>query len=297
MLSHRIRSGPVITASMALLVLASACVVGDDNPSGDAGDDHFTGDGPDEWQPNAFATSEPDDVGSSCRYVSDCNWYAQVGYTPRICYLGACRLPERTFHPGACTAHACWPDHWLTAQRRCEEEGFTRALSQQSWQVAGDIIWVGGWGWLDGWVGWHQVAIHGGRAMQRVTCQRDSTALPDPVFTPSPPPPPPPPPPPVPAAGAPVSFKTHLWPRLKTNCASCHPKQADLAMSYQRMTSTQQDGPCAGKRLSIPGNAAGSLAYQKVAGTQTCGGSMSGYSNSTLRDLLRRWINEGARNN
>ncbi len=303
MLAHRTRCSRAVTAFWAVLALAPACVVGDEKGTEDVGDVDGAEvpdlEGPDEWQANAFATSEPDYRVGSCTYAEDCDFWERAGHTPRVCHNGGCWLRERTFHPGACTAHACWPDHWLTAQKRCEEEGFTRALSQQSWQVAGDIIWVGGWGYLDGWVGWHQVAIHGGRAMQRVTCQRDDNAPPKPAYVPPPPPPPPPKPsaPPVPAPGATVSFKTHLWPRLKANCSSCHAKNAEVSTSYARMTSTQQGGACNGRRLSIPGNASRSLVYQKITGTQSCGGSMAGHSNSTLRDILRRWINQGARNN
>jgi hypothetical protein len=107
-----------------------------------------------------------------CSSSSDCSTYEPL-YGERLsCHQSRCKVAQVTFHPGACTAHACWPDHWPTAQKRCEESGFTRAVSQQSWQVAGDKIWVGGWGLLNGWVGWHQALIGGGRAMQRVTCER-----------------------------------------------------------------------------------------------------------------------------
>ncbi len=107
-----------------------------------------------------------------CSSNSDCSTYEPLFGERLSCHQSRCKVAQVTFHPGACTAHACWPDHWPTAQKRCEESGFTRAVSQQSWQVAGDKIWVGGWGLLNGWVGWHQAQIGGGRAMQRVTCER-----------------------------------------------------------------------------------------------------------------------------
>lgn len=308
-----LRSGPIIAAMAALLALAPACAVGDeDSLTDDAGDEVPDLEGPDEWTPEALATSEPDDVGSSCTYREDCDWYAQSGRAPRVCFYGSCRLQRYTFHPGACTAHGCWPDHMPTADRRCREASFTKAVSQQTWQVAGDRIWVAHWtpgtlstiGIVGSGVpseyggGWTRGEIGGGRAMQRVTCERVSNRYSRPAPAPAPPPPPPPAPlpaPPLPAKGAAVSFKTHLWPRLKANCASCHSDFSEVSAGYKKMRSTSTR--CDSKRWSVPGNATASLVYQKVTGTQTCGGSMAGYSNSTIRDLMRRWINEGARAN
>lgn len=83
-----------------------------------------------------------------------------------------------SFDPGACTAHACYPDHEPTAQQRCIESGYTvyKSQSQVSAQTAGDKIyvgyWVGGGGCPSGdrSGGWCRVQIGGGRRMTQVTC-------------------------------------------------------------------------------------------------------------------------------
>lgn len=311
MTAHHLRSRSALAALIAALTLVPACVVGDEDGSTDDPGESEVDDGlpdlegPDEWTPEAFATAG-DDVGISCSYDDDCYVYSYaIGSSgPRVCHQGSCRLKQATFHPGACTAHACWPDHWPTAEQRCFEEGFARAVGQQSWQVAGDKIWVGGWmrGEVQGvpaYYYWHQVQIGGGRAMQRVTCERNGVGT-KPVYVPPPPPPPPPPAPPappVPPSGTTVSFKTHLWPRLKSNCGSCHGGLGSLSTTAFSLMTSGSFGSCNGKNGIIPKNAWGSPLYQKVRGTPKCGGSMAGYSNSTLRNILYRWINQGARNN
>lgn len=101
-----------------------------------------------------------DEATQACVANSDCD-------SSRLCWQGFCRLKQKSFHPGTCTAHACYPDHLPTANKRCVDLGYLRATSQLSQQVAGDRIWVG---WWDN--PWRQAEIGGGRAMVSVTCTR-----------------------------------------------------------------------------------------------------------------------------
>lgn len=86
-------------------------------------------------------------------------------------------MAATSFHPGTCTAHACYPDNAPTAQRRCEESGYKIFTGQQvSQQVAGGQIYVGYWAGSgscpsgDRVGGWCRVAIGNGRAMTSITC-------------------------------------------------------------------------------------------------------------------------------
>lgn len=102
-----------------------------------------------------------------------------------------------------------------------------------------------------------------------------------------------------PATMGTVSFSKTVWPILYSNCSGCHAAQAQVASSYKRMTSTVTDGPCSGLRISIPGNPLASLGFQKITGSQHCGGVMppsSGLS-SEQASIIGAWITQGAHNN
>ncbi|MDP3232504.1 MAG: hypothetical protein Q8N26_06990, partial [Myxococcales bacterium] len=95
-----------------------------------------------------------------------------------------------------------------------------------------------------------------------------------------------------------VSFMSQVAPILAARCSTCHSTDTVAAANtYVRGTSS-----CGGPRL-VASDATASLLFQKVAGTQTCGGRMPrGCSgNSCLPqvqiDLIRDWINAGAPNN
>ncbi len=94
-----------------------------------------------------------------------------------------------------------------------------------------------------------------------------------------------------------VSFMSQVAPILVARCGTCHPTETVAEAN----TYVRGSGSC-GARISA-NNATTSILFQKVAGTQTCGGRMPrGCSgNSCLPqvqiDLIRDWINAGAPNN
>lgn len=96
--------------------------------------------------------------------------------------------------------------------------------------------------------------------------------------------------PPVEDPNVPVSFNTDLQPLFeKQKCTDCHKTggtKPDLTAgnSYQSIMSGD---------MVVPGNAAASVFYQKIAS----GGSMSAYSSSELTGKTMNWINQGAKNN
>lgn len=102
-----------------------------------------------------------------------------------------------------------------------------------------------------------------------------------------------------PATMSTVSFSRTVWPILRSYCSGCHAAQSQVATSYTRMTSTISGGACNGLRMSIPGNPLASLSFQKVTGSQHCGGVMppSGPLSSSQASIIGAWITQGARNN
>lgn len=102
-----------------------------------------------------------------------------------------------------------------------------------------------------------------------------------------------------PATMSTVSFSKTVWPILRDNCSGCHAAQSQVATSYTRMTSTISGGSCNGLRMSIPGYPLQSLSFQKVTGSQHCGGVMPprGPLSSAQASIIGAWITQGAHNN
>lgn len=109
---------------------------------------------------------------------------------------------------------------------------------------------------------------------------------------------------------------TAVFEALAPSCRACHSAAAATAAgggfyfgssgeacgAYDRVVNVVATGTaCAGAgTLVVPGNAAGSLLYQKLAGTQTCGAAMplgstglSAMNPQAVADL-EAWINSGA---
>jgi hypothetical protein len=109
---------------------------------------------------------------------------------------------------------------------------------------------------------------------------------------------------------------TTVFESLVPSCQACHSTTAASAAgggfyfgssgeacgAYDRVVNVGAGGTaCAGMgMLVVPGNAAGSLLYQKLAGTQTCGAAMPlgsmgiAMSNGQALADLEAWINSGA---
>lgn len=94
-------------------------------------------------------------------------------------------------------------------------------------------------------------------------------------------------------ADASVSYAASVAPIFITRCNSCH------SWSYASVVNVAASSACGGK-LIVPGNAATSVIYAKVAGVPPCGGPMpqGGPSLSTAEsNALAGWISQGALNN
>jgi len=105
-----------------------------------------------------------------------------------------------------------------------------------------------------------------------------------------------------------VSFSGQIQPILTNNCSSrgCHPGGGapfplGAGQSYGNLVNVAATvGPCAGQMRVNPGSAGTSVLYLRLMGT-TCGNQMplGGFNPLQLNELnlIRDWINEGARNN
>jgi glucose/arabinose dehydrogenase len=94
------------------------------------------------------------------------------------------------------------------------------------------------------------------------------------------------------------TFSGNVFPILQAQCSGCHSAHSARSTSYAELTS-MSTGSCSGRPRLVAGNAAGSLLYQKITGSQTCGGSMppSGLMPSSQASIIGTWINQGAPNN
>ena len=119
-------------------------------------------------------------------------------------------------------------------------------------------------------------------------------------------------------AAATVSWSRDILPALRANCGSCHTTESRGNLSWGGSSAgadraygtlvgaggmgiNAMGGSCASRtRVRVdPGNASGSLIYQKVARTHDCGNAMpprGTYPAAATREL-ETWINEGAMNN
>ena len=102
-----------------------------------------------------------------------------------------------------------------------------------------------------------------------------------------------------------VSFSAQVQPIFTANCVSagCHPGGGAPfplnSSSYINLINIQATSSCTSDKRVLPGNAPSSVLYRKIAGS-TCGDRMP-LSRTPLAqteiDLIRDWINQGARNN
>ena len=100
----------------------------------------------------------------------------------------------------------------------------------------------------------------------------------------------PPPPPPM------LSYAADVEPLLGS-CMGCH--GGEFLSSYSVLTSSTSgdfrgNNSSANTPLIVSGDAAGSYFYQKMTGTASAGGSMSGYTNPADTAVVEQWINDGA---
>ncbi len=103
-------------------------------------------------------------------------------------------------------------------------------------------------------------------------------------------------------AASAVTF-TEVYQTALTSCTTCHGASGNLDMSsqstaYTNLVGVMAAGPScggSGETRVVPGNAAMSLLYNKVAGTEDCGNTMPESPQGVT--LIQSWINEGAPNN
>jgi mono/diheme cytochrome c family protein len=103
------------------------------------------------------------------------------------------------------------------------------------------------------------------------------------------------------------SWSAEVYPLISSNCSPCHTERASGALDMSSATAAYADlvdvdaaGPAcgSGSRVRVvPGDAAGSLLYQKVAGTHDCGSQMP-LAAPALSDgqiaTIGDWIDAGA---
>lgn len=104
---------------------------------------------------------------------------------------------------------------------------------------------------------------------------------------------------------APISFANQVQPIFTNNCAGCHPGGGApfpllAGVSYNNLVGVNATtGSCAGEKRVQPSNADASALVKRLDG-ETCGPQMPLGGNplpSAQRQLIRDWINQGARNN
>lgn len=100
-----------------------------------------------------------------------------------------------------------------------------------------------------------------------------------------------------PTSMPPLSFASDVFPMLQSQCSNCHAAFATLDTAFTRLTS-MGSGPCAGRRLMVPGNALRSLLFQKITGSHDCGDlPPSAPLPSAQANVIGAWINQGGINN
>jgi len=98
-----------------------------------------------------------------------------------------------------------------------------------------------------------------------------------------------------------VSFVNNIQPIFDAYCTSCHPSSGNLdltsANSYNQLVNVNASN-YSGKRV-IPNDADNSVLYKKIDGSGTYGSNMplGGNLSQNQIDLIKQWINEGAKNN
>ena len=102
------------------------------------------------------------------------------------------------------------------------------------------------------------------------------------------------------AAAKPVDFDREIRPILADNCFACHGPDEKQRMAKLRLDT--KDGMFAdrgGYQILAPGNAAGSKLYQRISAADKAKRMPPPYAERTLNekqiDLIRRWIDEGAK--
>src|SRR5947207_14762600 len=94
-------------------------------------------------------------------------------------------------------------------------------------------------------------------------------------------------------AGEPLTFEAHVRPILKAHCWQCHGEEEELKGSLDaRLARFLSKGGDSGPAV-VPGNAAESLLYQRIAaGEMPPGKKKPSPSEITI---IERWINSGAK--
>jgi len=101
----------------------------------------------------------------------------------------------------------------------------------------------------------------------------------------------------------PVSFAARIQPIFTANCVECHGRITNGGLdlregsAYGNLVGVDAQG-YAGQRVAA-GDPGGSVLYLKLSGDVSTGGQMppSGALPQELRDLVRNWIAEGAKDN
>ncbi|MCC7381191.1 MAG: hypothetical protein IT384_05140 [Deltaproteobacteria bacterium] len=104
----------------------------------------------------------------------------------------------------------------------------------------------------------------------------------------------------------PATF-TQVYAVIQANC-SCHVGGASGGLAMPNASAAHQalvsvaaaTVPCTGETRVIPNNAANSVLFRKVSGTNLCGPRMpfnGGLLGATETQTIESWINDGAQNN
>ncbi len=98
-----------------------------------------------------------------------------------------------------------------------------------------------------------------------------------------------------------VSFSNDIQPIFDNNCISCHPSSGNLDLtagnSYNQLVNINASGYTAIR--VIPNEPENSVLYKKIDGSGTYGSNMplGGSLNANEVELIRLWIEQGAKNN
>jgi mono/diheme cytochrome c family protein len=98
-----------------------------------------------------------------------------------------------------------------------------------------------------------------------------------------------------------VSFSADVQPIFDSHCVSCHPSSGNLDLRSGYSYNNLVNRPASGYNgiLVVPGDANASVLYKKIDGSGAYGSNMplGGSLSSAQIEIIRRWIDEGARNN
>lgn len=93
------------------------------------------------------------------------------------------------------------------------------------------------------------------------------------------------------------TFGGDVFPILESQCSDCHAAYTSASTAFTRLTSVGT-GPCAGRRIVIPGNALRSLLFQIATDSHDCGElPLPGPLPSGQANVIGAWINQGGLDN